>query len=32
MKLLISTGAIIGIVAAAALVLIIIIWAIASHN
>lgn len=32
MKLLISTGAIIGIVAAVALVLIIIIWAIASHN
>ena len=32
MKLLISTGAIIGIVAASALVLIIIIWAIASHN
>lgn len=32
MKLLISTGAIIGIAAAATLVLIIIIWAIASHN
>ena len=32
MKLLLSTGAIIGIVAAAAVVLIIIIWAIAAHN
>ncbi|MDE7329881.1 MAG: LemA family protein [Clostridia bacterium] len=32
MKLLISTGAIIGIVAAVAVVLILIIWAIAAHN